>query len=150
MCSLSTHGQVVESTLCCAVGNAAISTSCHPPGRIKVLGVQAATDSYIYTFRGFSISRFVECTRLGLTPRRCARHSTANNVGKICICQKLRRRLVRARLPCLASKIAVCATRQKRIPRILMLSFDCKRNMSLIRAPTDFRLRLRINGDELS
>lgn len=34
-----------------------------PHGRIKVLGVQAATDSYIYTFRGFSISRFVECTR---------------------------------------------------------------------------------------
>ena len=34
-----------------------------PSRRIKVLGVQAATDSYIYTFRGFSISRFVECTR---------------------------------------------------------------------------------------
>lgn len=31
--------------------------------RIKVLRVQAATDSYIYTYRGFSISRFVECAR---------------------------------------------------------------------------------------
>lgn len=46
-----------------------------PPGRIKVLGVQAATDSYIYTFRGFSISRFVECTRLGLTRRGAARRA---------------------------------------------------------------------------
>lgn len=72
-------------------------------GRIKVLGVQAATDSYIYTFRGFSISRFVECTRPGLTPPR----GTANNVRRICICQKLRRRSVRARLLSPASKIAV-------------------------------------------
>jgi len=39
-------------------------------GWIKVLGVQAATDSYIYTFRGFSISRFVERTRPGLASRR--------------------------------------------------------------------------------
>lgn len=31
--------------------------------RIKVLWVQAASDSYIYTFRGFSISRFVERVR---------------------------------------------------------------------------------------
>lgn len=34
--------------------------------------MQAASDSYIYTFRGFSISRFVECARgreaAGLTP----------------------------------------------------------------------------------
>lgn len=80
---------------------AAISIPCRSLERIKVLGVQAATDSYIYTFRGFSISRFVECTRRcrGLTPRGTARRSTANNVGRICICQKLRRRLVRAMAP---------------------------------------------------
>lgn len=43
-----------------------------------MLGVQAATDSYIYTFRGFSISRFVECTRAkgGGSERR---GGTANN-----------------------------------------------------------------------
>lgn len=37
-----------------------------------------------------------------------------------------------------------------RIPRILMPGFDCEWDMSLTRASTDFRTRLRINGDELS
>lgn len=89
-----------------------------PPssGKDKGFRVQAATDSYIYTFRGFSISRFVECTRSGLTPPR----GTANNVRRICICQKLRRRSVRARLLSPVSKIAVWRDASAgRIPRIL-------------------------------
>lgn len=127
-----------------------------PPGRIKVLGVQAATDSYIYTFRGFSISRFVECTRPGLTPprrgaaRRAVLQITSGGFVSVRSCGGVRY------VPGCQARLRKSPSARRdapfraRIPRILMPGFDCEWDMSLTRAPTDFRPRLRINGDEMS
>lgn len=67
--------------------------------RMELSGWQAATDGYIYTSRGFSISRFVECRRRK-NKKNGAQLLTTGIVqitpGRICICQKLARPQLRA------------------------------------------------------
>ena len=74
---------------------------------------EAATDSYIYTFRGFSISRFVECSASSLS---------ANNVGEsargfVSVRSWSARELRVVRPACLVPGLCARSPRKSRSPR---------------------------------